>query len=87
VIFSGMQARLLSELVAVDGPIRWPALTQELWPDEEDTTVRRGRLDALLLRIRRRLRAAGVRADLVRTDGAGTIELVRYPHDQIEDQG
>ncbi len=85
VIFSGMQARLLSELVAVNDPLSWSALTLELWPDEDDASLRRGRLDALLLRIRRRLRAAGIRADLVRTDGAGTIELVRYPTDVIED--
>ena len=85
VIFAGMQARLLSELVAVDGPVSWSVLTLELWPDEDEPGLRRGRLDALLLRIRRRLRSAGLRADLVRTDGAGTIELVRYPHDRIED--
>lgn len=85
VIFSGMQARLLSELVAVDGPVSWAALTRELWPEEERADLRRGRLDALLLRVRRRLRAAGLRADLVRTDGAGTVEIVRYPHDTFED--
>ncbi len=80
-----MQARLLSELVAVDDPLSWTALTVELWPGEDDVALRRGRLDALLLRIRRRLRAAGLRADLVRTDGAGTVELVRYPNDVVED--
>lgn len=85
VIFSGMQARLLSELVAVNDPLSWSALTLELWPDEDDASLRRGRLDALLLRLRRRLRAAGLRADLVRTDGAGTVELVRYPNDVVED--
>lgn len=85
-VFGGMQARLLSELVALDGPVAWTALTEELWPDEDDVSLRRGRLDTLLSRIRRRLRAAGVRADLVRTDGAGTVELVRYPRDRVEDQ-
>lgn len=84
--FAGMQARLLTELLAVGGPIGWSALTQELWPDEDDAVLRRGRLDALLLRVRRRLRAAGLRADLVRTDGSGTVELVRYPHDRFEDR-
>lgn len=87
VMFSGMQARCLAELIAMDGPVSWTVLTQELWPDEENPTIRRGRLDALLLRIRRRLRAVGVRTDLVRTDGAGTLEVVRYPHDRIEDLG
>ena len=84
VVFSGMQARLLSELVALDGPVSWTLLSGELWPDEDDATVRRGRLDALLLRFRRRLRAAGLRTDLVRADGAGTVELVRYPNDRVE---
>jgi hypothetical protein len=85
VIFSGMQARLLTELVGVDGPVGWQALTGELWPDEDDATLRRGRLDALLLRVRKRLRATGIRADLVRTDGAGTLEIVRYANDRFED--
>ncbi len=85
VIFSGMQARCLSELVSIDGPVAWTVLTAELWPNEDDASVRRGRLDALLLRIRRRLRAVGLRTDLVRTDGAGTLEIVRYPNDRIED--
>lgn len=85
VVFAGMQARLLSELVAMDGPVPWGILTAELWPEEDDAAVRRGRLDALLLRLRRRLRAVGLRADLVRTDGAGTVELVKYANDRVED--
>lgn len=85
VIFSGMQARLITELVSVDGPVGWLALTAELWPDEDDAALRRGRLDALLMRVRRRLRATGIRTDLIRSDGSGTVELVRYPSDRIED--
>ncbi|GDX82294.1 hypothetical protein LBMAG42_41050 [Deltaproteobacteria bacterium] len=85
VVFAGMQARLLSELVAMDGPVPWTVLTAELWPGEEDAAIRRGRLDALMLRLRRRLRAVGLRADLVRADGSGTVELVRYPSDRVED--
>jgi hypothetical protein len=82
----GLQARLVSELVAVGGPIAWTALADELWPDESELSVRRVRLDTLLSRVRRRLRAAGIRADLVRTDGAGQVELLRYPHDRVEDR-
>jgi hypothetical protein len=48
--------------------------------------MRRGRLDTLLSRVRRRLRAAGLRADLVRADGAGAIELLLYPHDRVDDR-
>lgn len=82
----GLQARLVSELVAMGGPVSWTALSEELWPDENDPYVRRGRLDTLLTRIRRRLRGAALRADLVRTDGAGTVELLLYPHDTVEDR-
>jgi len=84
VTFSGKQAQLISELVACGGPLGWSALTEELWSDEEDPALRRSRLDVLLTRIRRKLRAGGVRADLVRTDGAGMVELFTYPYDTVE---
>lgn len=85
-VLGGMQARLVSELVAIGGPVSWGALSAELWPDEADPHLRRGRLDTLLSRVRRRLRAAGLRADLVRTDGSGTVELLLYPRDEVEDR-
>lgn len=85
-VLAGMQARLVSELVAFDGPIAWATLAGELWPDEDDLPLQRSRLDTLVSRARRRLRAAGVRADLVHADGAGVIELLRYPHDVVEDR-
>lgn len=81
-----MLARLVSELVALGGPAGWATLAGELWPDEADLLLQRGRLDTVLSRVRRRLRAAGVRADLVHTDGAGTMELLLYPHDRVEDR-
>lgn len=86
VSFGGVQARLLSELVALGGPVAWDTLACELWPDEPESHVRRARLDTQLSRLRRRLRAAGVRADLVRTDGAGAVELFLYPHDRVDDR-
>ena len=82
----GMQARLVSELVAIGGPVSWTALAEELWPDETDPHLRRGRLDTLLSRVRRRMRAAGLRSDLVRADGSGAIELLLYPADKVEDR-
>jgi hypothetical protein len=82
----GMQARLVSELVALGGPVSWSVLSEELWPEEPDAQVRRGRLDTLISRLRRRLRAAGVRADLLQTDGSGKVELLVYPHDTVEDR-
>lgn len=85
IVLAGMQARLVSELVLLDGPVAWATLAGELWPDEE-LSVQRGRLDTLISRLRRRLRAGGVRTTLIHTDGAGSIQLLRYPHDQIEDR-
>lgn len=86
VVLAGLQARLVSELVACNGPLSWEGLTLALWPHEEDPFLRRGRLDTLLSRIRRRLRAAGIRTDLVRADRAGQLELLLYGHDRVEDR-
>ena len=83
---SGKQARLVSELVAFGGPIAWGTLAAELWPEEPDPAVLRARLDVLLTRTRRALRSHGVRTDLVRTDGAGMVELFLYPRDAVEDR-
>ncbi|MEM7156562.1 MAG: hypothetical protein AAF799_27190 [Myxococcota bacterium] len=84
--FGGILARLVSELVAVRGPVAWRVLAAELWPDQDDAAVVRGRLDVNLSRLRRKFRVAGLRPDLVRTDGAGQVELVLGPHDTIEDR-
>ncbi|MCB9792692.1 MAG: helix-turn-helix domain-containing protein [Alphaproteobacteria bacterium] len=82
----GILARLISELVAVGGPLSWQALVAELWPGEDEPMVLRSRLDTNLSRLRRKLRAAGVRVDLVRTDGTGQLELLLYPGDSVEDR-
>ena len=85
VALAGVLARIVSELVALDGPVSWSVLTSQIWPDADNLTAR-SRLDANLTRIRRKLRASSVRSDLVRTDGAGQIELLLYPHDSVEDR-
>lgn len=85
-LLQGVLARLCSELALIGAPIGWRALTTQIWPQEPDEGVRRHRLDANLSRLRAKLRAAGVRADLVRTDGGGMVELVRYPQDTVEDR-
>ncbi len=79
-------ARILSELVAVGQPVHWEALAREVWSDDVDAGALRGRWDVSLQRLRRRLAQAEVRGDLVSTDGAGNVELVLYPGDQIEDR-
>ncbi|MCB9698823.1 MAG: helix-turn-helix domain-containing protein [Alphaproteobacteria bacterium] len=86
VSLSGVQARLISELAAVRGPIAWTALAAELWSDDGDAHLLRARLDTAISRLRRKLREGRVRTDLVRTDGAGQVELLLYPHDAVEDR-
>lgn len=83
--FGGIHARLVGELVAMGGRAPWRVLAGELWPSIDDEALLRSRLDVTLSRLRRRLRDARVRTDLVQPDGAGTIELVLYPHDQLQD--
>lgn len=85
-VFVGRQARLLSELVAAGTPLSWGALSEALWPDEREPHVRRSRLDVVLAKIRRTLRAHGVRSDLLRLDGTGLVELLLYAHDRVEDR-
>lgn len=84
-VLSGLLARIVSELVAMGGPVHWATLASQLWPKETDPDVTRSRLDVNLSRLRRRLRELRLRADLVRADGAGSIELLAYAHDVIED--
>lgn len=82
----GKPARIVSELVAFDGPVAWEVLARELWSDDADVNEVRHRFDVTLGRLRAKLRAAGVRPDLVSSDGAGSVQLVLYPEDVVEDR-
>ena len=82
----GIPARLLSELVAVRAPVAWEALARDLWPDESDGVALRQKWDRTLARLRQRLRAQGVRSDLVQADGLGRVELVLAPGDITHDE-
>lgn len=86
VTFGGMPARLLTELVAFDGPVPWEVLSRELWPDEPDRHALRRRLDVTVARLRARLRDERVRSDLLRADGSGCFQLVLYEGDSVEDR-
>jgi len=81
----GKPARLLAELVAFDGPVAWAVLAGELWRGAPSHKLRRN-LDQTLLRLRRKLDAAGVRTDLVQPDGAGSLALLRLPGDTVDDR-
>ncbi|MBX7080279.1 MAG: hypothetical protein K1X88_13875 [Nannocystaceae bacterium] len=85
-VLGGVHARLVSELVALGGPAPWKVLAELLWPGEDDLEVLRSRFDVSLSRLRRKLKEARVRTDLVHTDGAGSVELLLYPHDHVDDR-
>jgi hypothetical protein len=86
VTIGGIGARLISELVAFGGPVAWEVVARELWRDEADPTELRHRWDVALSRLRSRLREAGVRGDLLRSDGGGQLQLVLYDGDRVDDR-
>lgn len=85
-VLDGIAARIVSELVAIGGPVGWDVLAREIWRDEADRTQLRRKWDVALARLRRRLRESRVRADLVRAAGTGSVELLLYGHDRAEDR-
>lgn len=85
-VLGGLKARLMSELVIYGGPVAWETCARQLWPDGADTLDLRHRWDVALGRLRRQLREAGLRDDLVTADRAGQIQLVLREHDLVEDR-
>ncbi len=83
---SGISARIISELVAFDGPVSWEVLATEIWKGDDGLTGLRSKWDTNLARLRRKLRDARVRPDLVRSDRRGKLELVLYDGDTAEDR-
>jgi hypothetical protein len=83
----GLPARLISELASFASPTPWKMLAEQLWPGETDAVLLRQRLDRSLARLRRKLRHAGLRADLVKASGSGDYELLLYPGDEIVEEG
>ncbi len=83
---SGISARIVSELVGFDGPVDWEVVAREIWRDDVDRFMLRRKWDVNLARLRRKLRDAGLRADLVLADGTGNIELLLLPDDEVEDR-
>ncbi|MEZ4267670.1 MAG: hypothetical protein R3F39_14925 [Myxococcota bacterium] len=85
-VLGGIAARLISELIALGGPAAWNVLAAEIWGPSEDEQDLRPRFDMAMNRLRRRLREAGIRDDLVVLTGTGQAELVLRPGDQVEDR-
>ncbi|MBX7196290.1 MAG: hypothetical protein K1X94_29830 [Sandaracinaceae bacterium] len=87
VTLGGVGARIVSELVAVGGPAEWSVVAREVWKgDALDPDELRHRWDVSLARLRTRLREAGIRADLLRSDGSGYVQIVPTPEDVVEDK-
>jgi len=82
-VISGMPARLVSELAVLSAPAPWQVVAGELWPNADDELRLRRRWDKTLASLRGKLRAAGIRPDLVRSTG-GMISLVLLAEDHLE---
>ncbi len=85
-VIAGVPARILCELVALGGPATWELLAGEIWGSDVEREQLRTRFDMGLSRLRKRLRQAGVRPDLVVTTGTGHVELVLREGDVVEDR-
>jgi hypothetical protein len=85
-VLTGQPARVVSELLAVRGPIRWEAVAESIWGKNENPGTLRHRLDVTLAKARRVLRDAGVRGDLVTAHHNGCLELLLYPGDVVDDR-
>ncbi len=82
----GIVARIVSDLASAGVPMGWNLIAADLWPGETDTAILRRNWDAALARLRRKLRDARIRTDLVRSDYGGNFEIVLHRGDRIDDQ-
>jgi len=82
----GIAARIVSELVQYNAPAPWEMVARTIWPDGRDRHALRQVWDRQLVLLRRRLRGAGLRPDVVRPDGCGNIELYLLPGDRVVDE-
>ncbi|MEQ1502567.1 MAG: FHA domain-containing protein [Myxococcota bacterium] len=86
-VLGGAAARLLCELGAIGQPVHWAEVARAVWPEEReaDHELLRKRWDVMLIRLRRRLGRAGIRPDLIRSDGTGNVQLVLRADDVFVD--
>jgi hypothetical protein len=83
---SGIAARILSELVAFDGPVHWQTIASEIWKDETERVLLRRKWDVSVARLRRKLRDAGLPPGLLRSARTGHAELALELGDQVVDR-
>ena len=81
----GIGARILSELVVLDGPVDWAVVATEVWDSTEPSELRH-RWDVALGRLRAKLRTGGLRGDILRADGSGCVQLALNPQDIAENR-
>ncbi len=81
--FDGIAARVISELAEIRAPVAWTELARILWNTTPDAAIRH-RWDQVLVRIRSKLREAGIRGDLIRANRAGLVELLLGPGDKLQ---
>jgi hypothetical protein len=86
VLLAGQLARVVSELAAVQQPLPWEELARPLWPHIDERDTLRRRWDGLLNRLRERLRAEGLRPDLVVSSHVGLVELILRAGDEVVDR-
>lgn len=86
-LLSGVQARILTELVAFDGPAPWDVLAGEVWGAGIDRVQLRARFDMAMLRLRKRLREGAVRDELVVSTGTGQVQLLLRAGDVVDARG
>lgn len=84
-VINGVPARILSEVALLRTPVPWEVAAAEVYRGETDRRVLRQNWDRNLRTLRARLREQGVRADLVRPDGKGNVELFLLPGDTVVD--
>lgn len=86
VAVDGILARILSELATIGLPVSWEAIAKDVWPEEGDLVALRRKWDTSVARLRKKLRDARIRADLIRADGTGNFELFLQRDHKVEDQ-
>lgn len=86
ITLTGVNASIVSALCGYPGPVNWDVIAREVWSDGADLIELRHRFDVSLGRLRGKLRAAGLRSDLLRASGSGQLQLVLYDGDQVVEQ-
>ena len=84
-VLTGISARIIAELALMGGPTPWEVVAGEIWRGEEDRDALRRSWDTSLSRLRSKLKAAGIRPDLISADGTGKLELRLNAGDEVED--